>query len=180
MAIRGVAARRYAETLFELGREQNTIDQWTVDLAYLYELLGNRKLLAVLSDPRFALSTKKEIVSDLTQGKVSTGAFGLAMVLVEQNALDLMPRIQKEFSLLYDEFHHRVKATITTAVPLAPEDEGNVLAYLQGITGKTVVPTYQVDPSILGGVVARVGYTLIDNSVQQRLKVLHDRMVVGN
>lgn len=180
MATKGVAARRYAETLFELGREQNTIDQWISDLAFLSELLSNHKLLVVLTDPRLALATKKDIVSDLTQGKVNASAFGLAMVLVEQNALDLMTRIQNEFSLLYDEYHQRVKATVTTAVPLSPEDEVKVLDYLKVLTGKTVVPSYQIDPAMLGGVIARVGDTLIDNSVQQRLKVLRDRLVIGN
>ncbi len=180
MALQGAIARRYAEAVFDLGRETNSIERWRTDIALLAEYLHDRRLAFVLSEPKVAFATKESMLRDLLADKLQRDALGLALVLVEQQHVEMMPRLQAEFERLYDDFHHQAKATIITATPLDATETNEIATSLQRITGKRVEVTTQVDPSILGGVIARVGDTLIDGSVRRRLALLREQIISGN
>ena len=179
MALKGAIARRYAVAVFDLGRESNTVDRWRADIAFLTELFSNRKLQFVLSEPKVVFATKEAIVRDLAAARVQPESLGLALLLVERKLVSLMPRIAVEFNQLYDDLHNQAQATVTTALPLDAAEEAEVVAYLQRLTGKNITLEKHVDPTILGGVVARVGDTLIDGSVRQRLSVLREKLISG-
>jgi F-type H+-transporting ATPase subunit delta len=179
MALKGAIARRYAEAVFDIGHEQNAIEQWRQDIAFLNELLGNRRLIVVLTDPKISFAKKEAIIRDLASSRVQPGALGLALALVERGLVDYMPSIARDFTTLYDEYHHQIQATVTAALPLTPAEQSDITAYLQRITGKTIQLQVQVDNSIIGGIIVRVGDTLIDGSVLRRLKVLREQIISG-
>ena len=179
MALKGAVARRYAEAVFDIGREQNAIDRWRADIQTLNEYLGNRRLAFVLSEPNIAFATKEQMLRDLLSAKVQPDALGLALLLTERGLVDYMPRVAQEFEKLYDDYKNLAKATITTAAPLDATEQNELVTSLQHVTGKQIELTTQVDPAILGGVVARVGDTLIDGSVRRRLAVLREQIVSG-
>ncbi len=177
MALQGAIARRYAEAVFDLGKEHNSVERWQSDVKFLAELFANRRLAFVLSEPKIAFSTKQDILRDLAAQQVQPDALGLAFLLVEGDHVDLMGRISTEFARLYDIYRNQVRATVTSAVPLDAVNLARVKEYLQRLTGKTVLLQESVDPAILGGVIARVGDTLIDASVRRRLAVLREDIV---
>lgn len=179
MALKGAVARRYAEAVFDLGRENNTVDRWRSDIEFLGTLFQNRKLAYILSEPKIPFATKEGIVRDLAGAQVQEASLGLALLLVERNLVEYMPRIQVEFNRLYDILHNQAKAVVTTALPMDAAEEAEVISYLRQLTGKNITIEKQVDPAILGGVVARVGDTLIDGSVKHRLGVLREQLVSG-
>jgi len=179
MALKGAVARRYAEAVFDIGREQNTIDRWRADIGVLAEYLGNRRLTFVLREPKLGFKTKEQILRDLLTDKVQPDALGLALLLTERGLIELMPRVASEFERLYDEFKNQAKATVTTATALDADEERRLVTALQQVTGKTIQLTTRVDPAILGGVVARVGDTLIDGSVRRRLELLREQIRTG-
>ena len=106
-------------------------------------------------------------------------ALGLAVLLTERGLVELMPRVATEFERLYDDFKNQAKATVTTAVQLDAGEQARLVTALQQVTGKTIQLTTRVDPAILGGVVARVGDTLIDGSVRRRLELLREQINSG-
>jgi F-type H+-transporting ATPase subunit delta len=179
MALKGVIARRYAEAVFDIARQQNAIDRWRSDIAFLRELLTNRRLVFVLSEPKVAFETKRAILTDLAGSRVQPDALGMALLIVEDGLVELMPNIAREFDRLYDDYYNRAEATITTALPLDQGERASLEAHLRQITGKNIILTTQVDSTILGGIIARVGDTLIDGSLRRRLDVLRDRIVSG-
>jgi len=179
MALKGATARRYAEAVFDLGRETNTTDRWRSDIEFLNQLFTNRKLVFILSEPKIPFATKEAMVRDLAANVVQPASLGLALLLVERGFVTLMPRIMVEFERLYDELHNQAKAVVTTALPMDAAEEAEVIAYLSKVTGKNITLEKVVDPAILGGVIARVGDMLIDGSVRQRLSVLHDQLLNG-
>ncbi len=179
-ALKGAIARRYAEAIFDTARGRNAIDRWRDDVAYLAELFTNRRLAAVLSDPRVLFATKKAIVSDLAASRVQSDALGLALLLVDDGHIDLMARVKTEFERIYDDDLSRAHATVTTAVPIDEAERAEIEALLRRMTGKRQITiTSQIDPAILGGVIARVGDMLIDGSVRHRLDVLRERIATG-
>ncbi len=179
MALKGAVARRYAEAVFDLGRDNNSVARWQQDLRFLAEVFRDRRLLFILSEPKVPFKTKEQIVREIVQARVQPEALGLALLLTERSLVDLMPRIEAEFSRLYDESRNQAKAVITSALPLDAAEEAEIIAYLRRVTGKNITIEKQVDPSILGGVMARVGDTLIDGSVRHRLSVLREKISSG-
>jgi F-type H+-transporting ATPase subunit delta len=179
MALKGAVARRYAEAVFDLGQQTNSIDRWRADVQTLNEYLSNRRLLFVLSEPNIAFATKEQVLRDLLGAKVTPEALGLALLLTERGIVDFMPRVATEFERLYDDYKNLAKATVTTATPLSPAEQREIEASLQRVTGKQIQLDTKVDSTILGGVIARVGDTLIDGSVRRRLAVLRERIISG-
>ncbi|HKD75776.1 MAG TPA: ATP synthase F1 subunit delta [Ktedonobacterales bacterium] len=179
MAIKGAVARRYAEAVFDLGRDNNSVERWQQDLHFLAEVFRNRQLAFILSEPKIPFKTKEQIVREIVSTQVQPESLGLALLLAERGLVDLMPRIETEFNRLYDDLRNQAKAVITSALPLDAAEEAEIIAYLRRVTGKNITIEKQVDPAILGGVMARVGDTLIDGSVRHRLSVLREKISSG-
>jgi F-type H+-transporting ATPase subunit delta len=177
--LKGATARRYAEAVFELGVEQITVDRWLQDLQLIADYFSDHRLIFLLSAPNIQFPKKELMVKDLLDGKVQTEALALALLLVERGLVELAPRIRDEFARKYDDYHHQIHANLTTAMPIDEVTRAGVVADLQRLTGKKVLLDEQVDSSILGGAIARVGDTLIDGSVRRRLQLLRQQLQRG-
>ena len=177
--LKGATSRRYAEAAFELGVAENSVDRWLQDLRLIAEYFSDHRLIFLLSEPNIQFPRKELVVKDLLHGKVQPEALNLALLLVERGLVDLAPRVRDEFERKYNEFHHQIPARLVTAMPIDDETRTRVLADLQRITGKRVLLEEQVDASILGGAIARVGDTLIDGSVRRRLQLLRQQLQRG-
>lgn len=177
--LKGATARRYAEAVFELGVEQNTVDRWLQDLRLIADYFSDHRLIFLLSEPNIQFPKKELMVKDLLEGKVQKEALALALLLVERGLVELAPRIRDEFARKYDDYHHQIHANLTTAMPIDEVTRAGVVADLQRLTGKKVLLDEQVDSSILGGAIARVGDTLIDGSVRRRLQLLRQQLQRG-
>jgi len=103
----------------------------------------------------------------------------LVLLLLRRGRIDLLPRVAREFARLDDLRNGVVNATATSAAPLDPDEVRALTARLQRLTGGRVELTTNVDPSLLGGVVVRLGDRLIDGSVRGRLERLRSRLASG-
>jgi len=177
--LKGATARRYAEAVFGLAGEQNTVDRWLQDLRLIAEYLSDHRLVFLLSEPNIQFNRKELVVKDLLNGKVQLEALNLALLLVERGLVELAPRVRDEYERKYNDFHNQIPANLTTAMPIDDVTRATVLADLQRLTGKKVLLAERVDPTILGGAIARVGDTLIDGSVRRRLQLLRQQMQRG-
>ena len=177
--LKGAVARRYAEAVFEIGVEQKTLDTWRADVATIATYFGNRQLAFVLGEPNIRFERKEAIVRDLLAAKVQPDPLKFALLLAERNLVGLAPRVSEEFDRLYDTYRGQAQAQVTTAMPLDDELRARIAADLQAMTGKRIILQERVDPSILGGVIARVGDTLIDGSVRRKLQLLREQIRQG-
>ena len=91
----------------------------------------------------------------------------------------LIPPIAHEYHNLVDHVEGRVHASVIVAKPVEDRDRQIVTSQLSRALGKEVVPHFHVNPSILGGVVVRVGDTVLDGSVRRRMATLRARMIGG-
>lgn len=175
----GAVARRYAQAVMEIAQQQGTVDRWLADVRLIGEAFGNRQLAFILREPKIPLSRKQLIVRDLLADKVRHDALNLALVLVQDDLVAAAPRLAQEFEHLYDDYRGQAKAQVTTAMKLDEAERSEIAAALQRVTGRRIILEERVNPSILGGVVARVGDTLIDGSVQRRLALLREQIIKG-
>jgi F-type H+-transporting ATPase subunit delta len=177
--LKGAIARRYAEAAFEIGVENQTLDRWLNDLRTIADYLGARQLAFILSEPNIQFERKEQVVRDLLQDKVQKDALGLALLIVERQHVEGVKQVRDEFERLYDNYRGQAHAELTTAAPLDDDLREQVKADLQRVTGKRIILHERVDPTILGGAIARVGDTLIDGSVRRKLSLLRQQILRG-
>ena len=172
------AARRYAEAVFELGEEGNSLDQWREELGLLAEVAGDAGALRVLENEKSPLADRVALLDRALTG-MSPLARNLARLLLSRGRFNLLPEINRIFEEMMDERNGIVRARVTTAVPLDAAEQRAIADRLRAMTGARDVRLQSiVDPSIIGGLVARVGDQLIDGSTRSRL-VLLKRQLAG-
>jgi len=178
LAQRGAAARRYAQAVFDMGKQAGTLDQWRADLSMLKQLFGSDEVHTALEDPKRGEADKRGLIEKmLARRPVSPLARNFVLLLAERNRVHLINRIVEHFDRMYNKEMGIVIAEVTTAVPLDAAHQSEVARHLVTLTGsKSVELRMTVDPKILGGIIARIGDELIDASVASRLAALAQRI----
>ncbi len=167
------AAKRYARAVFEVAVEERDIEDWTRRLAQLREVLSNKGVLAVLTNPSIPVERRMALVESAS---FDPDAANLVKLLVETGCVEEIGGIVDEYEHLADQAAGRVRATVTTAVELGREETDRVTKQLSERLGKDVTMQVQVDPRILGGLKLKYGDRLIDASVATRLQQLRRRL----
>ena len=166
-----VIARRYAHAYFDLARGAGDIDGWRRELAGVAEVLGNAEVAVAVQNPRLPLSRRVGLTLDLLDGASPT-ARNLARLLVERRRTALLPEILDYYDELADRESGVLRAEITTAVPIDEKLEREISKALSDRFGHSVQSTLRHDPSIIGGLVVRIGDRVIDDSVRTHLQQL--------
>ncbi len=165
------SAKRYARAAFELARDSGEIERWAQDLARANQVLQTQDFLAYLEFPKLTAAQRVDMVRAAMTG-LHPLVVNLLCLLASRGRIALVPDLLEEYQALTDAQYGRVRAAVTTAVPLEPDQEQRVKAQLEGMTGKQVIITATIDPEIMGGVMARVGDRIIDGSLRGRLVAL--------
>jgi F-type H+-transporting ATPase subunit delta len=176
-----IIARNYAETLLALARRQGgeaAVDSYAIAIGDVGELLRREpRVRQFLQTPRVDTEAKKRAVRAAFAGRVPEHLLRFLLVVVEKRRQGLLPQIADEYHALVDQLRGRVRADITLAAQPTPALQSELVATLERKLGKTVVPTFRVDPGLVGGVVVRVGDKILDGSVRRRLAALRRRLL---
>ena len=178
MAGSSTAARRYAEAAFEVGLRDGTVDAWRRELDASVGIVGDPTILRTLENPAIPLETRTGLLAAL-KPSISQPVVNLILLLVRRGRIGTLPLVAAEFRRLDD---RRNGVTVASATSASELDSGEVAALtrrLEELTGGRVELTLQIDPSLLGGLVVRVGDRLIDGSVRGRLERLRTQLVSG-
>jgi F-type H+-transporting ATPase subunit delta len=176
------AGTRYARALFDVARQEADVEQVGRDLGDFETLVAGHDTLArVLSNPAIPAARKRAIVAELLTraGSLSPLVGKLLTLLADRDRLALLPEISAAYRNRLMEHAKVVRAEIVTAVGL-PADR--VSALQQGLaqaTGRQVQLESRVDPSIIGGAIARVGSTVYDGSVTRQLEKMKEALTAA-
>lgn len=165
------SARRYAQAVFEIALERQELDKWQSDLAKVAVLGEDPEVADLLGNPRLHLENKARLVDNVLSG-VSPLALNLAHILVARSRLNLAPDIAAHYQEMLDRHRGIERADIVTAVPLDDEGRRSLAARLGTMINKKVIIREEIDPGLLGGIVARIGGKLLDGSVRSKLAAL--------
>ncbi len=171
------SARRYAQAVFQIALEHDSLDVWVEDLQTLADLLGDGEVAAFLDAPQVPEAKKLETIQQLLGDSVSTLAANLLALLATKNMTVLMPGILEQFSVMVDSHRGIEWADVTTAVPLDDAQQKEVSLLLSGIAGSEVSLRTYVEPELIGGIVARLNDRVIDGSVRSKLRNMHRQVV---
>ena len=174
MTNRTVAAR-YARALFDVSVQNRDLRQVEADLAACVDLIdGHDTLRRVLLNPTIPTPRKRAVIDALVGriGDIASPVARLLRLLAERDRVGLLPEVLRSFRARALDHRGVIEAQVTTAQPLTPERAAAIQRSLAQVTGRTVTMGTDIDPDILGGVVARLGTTVYDGSVAGHLERL--------
>ncbi len=167
----------YARALFEVARAEGTIDEVEDELfrfARSYE--SSDALRNALTDEMIPAAKRQAIVEDLLGGKATATTTQLVSMVVGSGRGRDLPAIVDKLVERAAQSKNLEVAEVRSAVALTDDQQDRLKAALANATGKAVNLKVIVDPSILGGIVATVGDTVIDGSVRTRVDQLKSRL----
>jgi F-type H+-transporting ATPase subunit delta len=177
MATRDSAPRRYAEAAFQLATRDGSIETWRRELE-LAAAETSGQLMDILANPAVPLDERLQ-AADRVFEKLSQPVRNTILLLVRRRRIEQLPRVVAEFIRLDDKRQGITHATATSAAPLTDLEVKALTARLEQMTGGRVALDTDVDESLLGGLVVRVGDRLIDGSVRGRLERLRNQLASG-
>jgi len=172
-------ARRYAKAIFEIGVETNTLPVLVDELATLAATYdGSPELRRALDNPLVAHDAKKGILRDIAdRAGVSTVAKHALLLLGDRRRLHALAGIAQLLRELSDAKQGVLRAEVTTAVRLSDAYYAKLQAQLEKMTGQRVAIDRREDPSILAGVIARIGDRVYDGSLRSRMTELGNALL---
>jgi F-type H+-transporting ATPase subunit delta len=170
--------RNYAETLMVLAKRVDAEEAW----GKLIEDFGtamreDHMLRTFLESPKIAASQKIAIVDKALGTRVPPLFLKFIETVISKRRQMLIPAIAIEYRALIDESEDRVHANVTLARDPGEPERDALVRQLSRLFGKRVVPHITLNPGILGGLIVKVGDTVMDGSVRRRLATLRSRMI---
>jgi F-type H+-transporting ATPase subunit delta len=164
-------ARRYAEAYFSLAREAEDIAGWREELAAVTDALSAPQVAQAMLNPRLSLSHRVQIGMQLLEG-VAEPARNLARLLIERQRTGVIREVLAAYDELADRASGVLRAEVVTAVPVDAKVTEKITRVLSRRFGQSVRPVIRHDPSIIGGLVVRIGDRVIDDSIRTHLQQL--------
>jgi F-type H+-transporting ATPase subunit delta len=171
-------ARNYAEALLVLARRAKDLRGWGSLLQGIADAMqGDEKLRVFLETPRVDARTKNEILRSALADRAPSKFMRFVESVVMHRRQMLIPIIAQEYTDLVDQAENRLHANVTVAREPDEKTKKLIADRLSKVFDKTVVPHLTVDSRIIGGLVIRVGDTVMDGSARRRLNLLRERML---
>ena len=172
------SAARYARALFDVALKESDPGQVGLDLGAFAGLMSsNAELHGTLTNPAVTVTAKREIVNALaTRLDAAQPVRKLLALLADRDRLALVPDLIDIYRERLMDYQQIVRAEVTTAAPLDAARTAQLQERLAQATGRKVDITTSVDPSIIGGVIARVGGTVYDGSLATQLARMRERL----
>jgi F-type H+-transporting ATPase subunit delta len=174
------AAKRYARAIFDVALAEGVdLEAIGRDLSGFADLVGGHEALQrAVTNPAIPASRKRAVVEQLLQHSPVTPIVSrVLLLLADRDRLILIPDLVDAYRTRLMDYQQVVRAEVTTAAPLPPDRITALQAGLAQATGRRVLLDVRVDPSIVGGAVARIGSTVYDGSVTTQLEKMKQQLI---
>jgi F-type H+-transporting ATPase subunit delta len=165
-------ARVYARSLFEVALEQGKLDVLREQLGQFADAISeNRQLAVFFFSPYFSTAEKQEALARVLDG-ADESFLNFLNLLIENHRMPVIFRIRQQYERLWEEENRMLPVEITSAVALDEKTTEDLGRTIGERAGRRVTLAARVDPDILGGIIVRVGNSILDASIRNRLEQL--------
>lgn len=177
--VTGSLARRYARAVVEIGTANGNLDKMGSDLRALASAMHDSpELVTVLTNPALRRADRRRVIGGLLQRiAAAPHSANLVYLLLDGERMGSLAAISREVTAMIEARSGRVSAEVTSARPLDATQLSQIINALEKLSGKKVAVTRREDPSLLGGVVAKLGDTVYDGSLRTQLRTLRDELI---
>lgn len=171
------AARRYAKALLDLAQAEKVADAIGNELAQIVSALADPAIEKVLLLPTLPLKARREIVEQIVaSAKPNPTLSSFLRVLADNDRLTILKDVYDAYQARLERASGKVRAQIRSAAALTAKEQRSLVEAFSRRTGKTVIPTVTVDPTLLGGVVVEIEGRVYDASLQAQLRRMGDAL----
>jgi F-type H+-transporting ATPase subunit delta len=172
-------AEVYGRSLFQVAREQDKLDLVREQLGQVADAIGsNRELQTFFFSPYFSTEEKQNALDRVLDG-ADPVLVNFLKLLIENHRMPVIFRIRGRYERLWEEENRTLPVEITSAVELDKATTDSVGQAIGERTGRKVTLAARVDPDILGGIVVRIGNSILDASIRNRLEQLRRHVAQG-
>ncbi|MFZ5968893.1 MAG: F0F1 ATP synthase subunit delta [Bacillota bacterium] len=170
-------AKTYAKALFDVALELKQIEQFGKELDGVIETFNQYpEFYELYKTPQINNDEKKKIMEEVFGKSMSQEVMNLFKILLDKGRASIVEYMTKEYHNLANEHNNMVEAVAVTTVPLKDEDRSRLTEKLSAMTGKKIVLKNEIDKTIIGGILVRIGDKVIDGTIQRRLKELEENL----
>lgn len=171
----------YASGLLRVTEARQSSDEVMEELNTLIDELFAKapELESTLATPRIAAHEKQALLDRIFQGKVSEQFLNFLKVVARHDRLNCIRDIRAAFRDELNRLRAKLAVLVTSAAPISDDQRGHVVHTLQTKMSRELDVSFDVDPSIIGGLVIKVGDTVFDNSVASQLKRLREQTITN-
>ncbi|MFP3871030.1 MAG: ATP synthase F1 subunit delta [Syntrophobacteria bacterium] len=176
-----ILAKRYAKALLTLGREDGNYEKYTEELDRFVTFWEEQPEFAdAISNPLYAKENRRTICRSVADKMELTPVFrSLLDLMIEKNRLHLIPDVRMYYQKLLDDMANISRAKVASATALPQGAVESIKESLEKASGRRIVVETEVDPGLIGGVVARVGDLVLDGSVRTQLASIKENLMKG-
>ena len=172
-------AKRYSKALFQLGDEENKLEQLEKDFAQIENLLKeSEEFRTFITNPLISEIEKAKIITELFKDKLSDTGYNFLQLLTNKKRSSILPDVIEQFHLMLLQYRNILKGELVSVVDLSDTQVEQIKANIEKMTGKSVLFEKSLDPSIIGGFIVKVEDIIIDNSIRFQLNKLRERLIV--
>ena len=179
--ITNAIARRYAKALVQLAVEEGRVEQIQEELAGFEAVLAaGNDLTAIFTSPAYGIDAKRAIMKDVTARlKLDATVVNFLLLLLDRGRIGFLSQINAAYGAYADDISGVVRPTLISALPLEAAQVQAIKDALTTSTGKKVMLTVEVDPSLIGGVVTKIGDMVYDGSIKTQLNKIEGILQKG-
>lgn len=173
------SAKNYANSLLQVGKDGvMSYDDILNDLNTVKEIVSSStELTQVMENPAVSDNTKYEILDSVFSGQINDKLINFLKVLIDKNRFYELNQIIEAYSYEVDEIHNVKRVEVVSAVEISDDRKQRLVEKLQNKLQKTVIPNWNVDKDIIGGLIIRIGDDLVDNSLRNKLENLSKNII---
>lgn len=174
-----LVSKVYGDALFQAAQEKNCLDAIYEEVLALQTVLEkNRELMQILTHPQVVKEEKLQIITNVFQGKVSDEMMGFLLTVVTKGRQNELTSIFGYFTGLVKEYKKIGTAYVTSAVELKDAQKAQIKEKLLATTQYVEFEmNYEVDPSLIGGMIIRIGDRVVDSSIKTQLYELKKQLM---
>lgn len=166
----------YANALFELAKDTNSVDTWLADLSNLAIIAQSKDFNSLISNPRLSEGGVLKVLLEML-GTSRESLVNFLTLLQENDRLESLPEIFELFEQKVEEDRNSSKAIIESAFELSNSDQKKLEKLLSDKFGKSITSTVEINPTLIGGIKIIINDTVIDSSVKGSLDKMAAKLI---
>lgn len=172
-------ANRYAKALFDDAQKKEVLETVNTDMKLVSQTIeGSKELKVFLKNPIIRSTKKIAVLKKIFEDKISSDSFSLILLLIEKGREGYMNEVASFFNKIYNDYHHILEVTITTALPLDNATENSIKKIIYSKVGeKKLIVKSVIDTKIIGGFVVDLGNKVYDASVRNKLSNIANKLI---
>ncbi len=171
-----ISIKRYVQAIYEIARDTNEYDEWKTNLKRIVGLAQDSEFSGLMENPKVPFDLKAKL-AEQKLGKISPHVLNLVYLLISKDKLKYIGQISKDYELMLDEHNGIRHAEVITATPIDDAEMKIISNKLESLVGGKVTIHTRIDPGLIGGTIIRIGDSLIDGSIRNRLDSLKRELI---